>query len=304
MLTENQKAIQEEAHYMNLKQYIADIEKLEKERYGMELTMNQITRKVESLGNKGRIMRDACSVPEGDTRLSNFGIFWIVPIIWAIPGLWITNSIGRIDSHILWIFLIPPAVVILLMIGFTIRQKIKYNAEQKEIEQKYAKDLQADQKRVERENQIALQYKNAYKVIHRAYCNTRSTLDKLYALGVVYKKYQHLVAIVMFSEYLQSGRCSTLEGHEGAYNIYENEIRLGIINDKLNEIINRLDRIERNQYRLYESIREVNQQQSRILSNLDMMAQRLDSQSSKLEYIAYDAHVAQMNSSLALAYHL
>ena len=30
---------------MNLKQYIADIEKLEKERYGMELTMNQITRK-------------------------------------------------------------------------------------------------------------------------------------------------------------------------------------------------------------------------------------------------------------------
>ena len=108
----------------------------------------------------------------------------------------------------------------------------------------------------------------------------------------------------MFSEYLQSGRCSTLEGHEGAYNIYENEIRLGIINDKLNEIINRLDRIERNQYRLYESIREVNQQQNRILSNLDMMAQRLDSQSSKLEYIAYDAHVAQMNSSLALAYHL
>ena len=39
----------------------------------------------------------------------------------------------------------------------------------------------------------------------------------------------------MFDEYLQSGRCYTLEGHEGAYNLYEEEKFKEIILTKLDD---------------------------------------------------------------------
>lgn len=62
----------------------------------------------------------------------------------------------------------------------------------------------------------------------------------------------------MFIEYLDSRRCSELEGPEGAYNIYENEARLNVIITKLDMVIERLDSIRENQYYLYETMSEIN----------------------------------------------
>ena len=45
-----------------------------------------------------------------------------------------------------------------------------------------------------------------------------------------------------------SGRCVVFEGHEGAYNIYENEIRLNVVIQKLDDVIQKLDQIQDNQY--------------------------------------------------------
>ncbi|MBR6096095.1 MAG: hypothetical protein IKP82_03985 [Oscillospiraceae bacterium] len=63
------------------------------------------------------------------------------------------------------------------------------------------------------------------------------TLNKYYNTGVIYPKYYGLVPITMFCEYIESGRCSSLTGYNGAYNTYENENRLNIIITKLDIII-------------------------------------------------------------------
>ena len=92
---------------------------------------------------------------------------------------------------------------------------------------------------------------------------TKSLLDRLYNMEIdnrliIYPKYRNIVPITMFIEYLDSRRCSELEGPEGAYNIYENEARLNVIITKLDMVIERLDSIRENQYYLYETMSEIN----------------------------------------------
>ena len=68
----------------------------------------------------------------------------------------------------------------------------------------------------------------------------------------------------MLYEYISSGRCSQLEGHKGAYNLYEQEIRMNLILSKLDDVLAHLDRIEGNQYELARAIRDGNAKANQI----------------------------------------
>lgn len=109
------------------------------------------------------------------------------------------------------------------------------------------------------------------------YCiETEDVLKKMYSNNIIYPKYQNLVAVGMFCEYFDSGRCVTLEGHEGAYNIYENEIRQNIIISKLDDIIYKLDSIERNQYFVYQAIQNSNKTIKKISKELLSQIDRIE----------------------------
>ena len=73
-------------------------------------------------------------------------------------------------------------------------------------------------------------------------------------LGVIHPKYLNFVAIASLSEYLDTGRCNTLEGADGAYNIYENEIRSNRVIEQLDQVITSLERIRQNQYKAYDML--------------------------------------------------
>ena len=62
----------------------------------------------------------------------------------------------------------------------------------------------------------------------------------------------------MFLEYFESGRCETLKGHEGAYNIYEMELRQNIIISKLDGISRQIESVKDRQYMLYTAIKDAN----------------------------------------------
>lgn len=79
-------------------------------------------------------------------------------------------------------------------------------------------------------------------------------LKKAYSYDVIYPTYRNLIAISSFYDYLYSGRCDTLEGHEGAYNIYGNESRLDKIITRLDDIKYKLDSIRYNQHSLYRAM--------------------------------------------------
>lgn len=82
--------------------------------------------------------------------------------------------------------------------------------------------------------------------------------DKLYSYGVLYEKYRNFVAVSSLCEYLSSGRCDTLEGAYGAYNLYENEIRMNMVICQLNQVVESLEEIKQNQYMIYSAIKETN----------------------------------------------
>lgn len=82
--------------------------------------------------------------------------------------------------------------------------------------------------------------------------------NELYSYNVIYPKYRNLIALSSFYDYLMAGRCNALAGTDGAYNLYESESRADLIITKLSDVLTSLDRIQENQYMLYQQMSEVN----------------------------------------------
>ena len=125
------------------------------------------------------------------------------------------------------------------------------------------------------------------------YKETKATLDIYYDKNIVFPKYRNLFAISSYLDYLSSVRCSCLEGHEGAYNIFEDEILHKIIIRKLDEVIEHLENIESNQYMLYSAIKESDRETNRIGQELNRVSQRIEENT----YVtAYNSNIAAQNT--------
>ncbi len=85
-----------------------------------------------------------------------------------------------------------------------------------------------------------------------------SARDQLYSYDIIYGKYRNYVALTSLYEYLDSGRCRSLEGPEGAYNLFEMESRSNEIIVQLKTIVDSLEMIKTNQFMLYKEMKEVN----------------------------------------------
>jgi hypothetical protein len=103
-------------------------------------------------------------------------------------------------------------------------------------------------------------------------CLLEESLDKIYSKNIVYSKYRNLIAISTLYEYFESGRCSELEGSNGAYNLYENELRANIIIGSLSQIISDIQQIKNGQYALYQELSRSNKLLASIADNTQLTA--------------------------------
>lgn len=85
-------------------------------------------------------------------------------------------------------------------------------------------------------------------------CDARA---QLLSLGIIYPKYLDIVALTTISEYFETGRCATLVGPDGAYNLYESEIRANRIITQLDQVIASLETIKENQYKAYSVLSQI-----------------------------------------------
>lgn len=83
---------------------------------------------------------------------------------------------------------------------------------------------------------------------------TQALLTRYYDLNIIFPKYRNMVAMTTMYEYFASGRCSELTGPDGAYNLYEAELRQNLIINKLDVIIKELGAIQQNQHMLYQEM--------------------------------------------------
>lgn len=88
---------------------------------------------------------------------------------------------------------------------------------------------------------------------------TKETLKIFYSRDIIYPKYQNMIAVSSFNDYLKSGVCTELEGHEGCYNKFDVEIRLDTIINKMEDVLSNLELIRNNQHTLYIEVVKCNE---------------------------------------------
>lgn len=128
-------------------------------------------------------------------------------------------------------------------------------------------------------------------------------LKRAYSYNIIYPSYRNLVAVSSFYDYLHSGKCSTLEGHEGAYNIFDMESRMDKIITQLDRISYQLENIRYSQNALYTIMKSSNEKLDRMQNSIHNSENHLLSLSksaaltnSQLERIECNAELTRFNT--------
>ena len=117
-----------------------------------------------------------------------------------------------------------------------------------------------------------------------------TTRNEIYSYNVIYGKYRNHVALTTIYEYLDSGRCATLDGSQGAYNLYESESRTNEIIVQLSTIAASLETIKGNQLMLYRELKQANH-------NLDMLNASMNEAISEITNL--NATMQEVNANLS-----
>lgn len=175
-------------------------------------------------------------------------------------------------------------LIISLVISLIISPIISSDSKQsnKQAENQYNTLLIEEQNRViqaKNTKEFLQSKKNTFTQMLSKTCTSLNTLyeAKVGGQNILYPKYRDIIAVSMFLEYLESKRCSQLEGHEGAYNIFENEKLLNHIITKLDIVIQKLDDIAQNQHCLYEALRDISKKEDALHNELQGISSTLES---------------------------
>lgn len=124
-------------------------------------------------------------------------------------------------------------------------------------------------RRLENQKRVAEVYRQK---VENSLATSKRNLEKMYSYNVIYPKYRNYVMVSSIYEYICAGRCTTLEGHEGAYNILELEMKLNHISTQLDRVIMNLEAIRANQYMLYSCLQESNRKMNILLQEESRIA--------------------------------
>ena len=126
--------------------------------------------------------------------------------------------------------------------------------------------------------------------------------ERYYLPDVIFAKYRDMAAIATMYEYLKSGRCASLEGPNGAYNLYETELRANAVISKLDVVIAKLDKIKNNQYVLYSTMKSIDSKLSRIDRKMDEACASLRNISTNTTAIMENTEVIAYNTAKTAFY--
>ena len=243
-----------------LKQYLKDVYTVEKELYCSQRAAEELERKIQAV-KKAPHYPSAYEL--NAIRKLPFAVLLAIYGWWVIAALAVLFYYGEYmynfynhrpnyDAFV-WgttaaIVVIGIVVAILIHHIFAKDAERRRNAAVREIDEKHSEELST----------LVPSYQAIQHVYAQSIASCEKTLEQLYSSDIIFSKYRNLVSVSQFYEYFMSGRCTTLEGHEGAYNLYENEARQDIIITKLDRVISLLEEIRDTQYQLLEAISESN----------------------------------------------
>ncbi len=187
------------------------------------------------------------------------------------------------------------ATVVMLVIVFPIYKKIKdYNS----IRTNFILDQQKE-KDIKKQGENALYViQNNQSKLKQAYKHITHNLTTTYSANIIYKKYQTVEACAAFLDYLESGRCYTLEGPYGAYNKYEDDLAKGNIIKRLEEISSKMDVIIANQEKVYYVLQDIEKSVSEMKSDISFICNSLQNVDKNLQDIANNTKISAWASAV------
>ncbi|OUP82117.1 hypothetical protein B5F07_15205 [Lachnoclostridium sp. An169] len=278
--------------------YLSQILSLEMKLYEMEEIRNQYCYQIQNLNNiVQKNLYDDKEKPEGkwETMILcglAYGFFGFIGMFILMAILGSTTERGMLASSVVGI-IVCIGVFIFWIYG-NMQDKAAWRRNHAWVQDTNAQ-IQKNAQNANREIQLINSEINRLDSNYNMLLNT---LDRLYNANVIYPKYRDLVAISSFYEYFSSGRCSQLQGHEGAYNIYENELMGRTIIGKLDDILYSLDSIRENQYLLYSELQRSNQTVNRLSNTINNAVSQLQDISRNQEVIAYNSEVTRKNTEV------
>lgn len=252
--------------------------------------------------------------PKKPVSFVDFGFFSFV-----ITGLFFGVIAGFIISCLMWIgdsssFNKAPIIVVALLgaaVFFVLNLydylKIKHNYRQyinsvnqvklqraaiekqnQEAKRKWIQDLDLENARNRSSYLDSDEYyktKGERDVIQKKLTEVSNTLEFLYSLRrngslCIHPQYKGLVPISVIHGYFDTGRASSLTGHEGAYNLYESEKLQGIIINKLSDLDSSIAKLNNSMYYVGEAIENCN----RTLEQLEEGNYQLEKQISQFHH--------------------
>lgn len=161
------------------------------------------------------------------------------------------------------------------------RENMQEYLEQSQLEMEQYQEAVKEIQQLRQQDKIERQLKTIFlekqkEEIENCLAISEKYRQTIYEKGIIFPKYRNLVMVCSLYEYICAGRCTELEGAEGAYNILEIEIRLDRIILQLDEVINKLEKIKNSQYALYSAVQETNRRLSQICGSISGMSARLD----------------------------
>ena len=208
-------------------------------------------------------------------------VFTVGSIIFFIVGVFVSycmlkesqDVVSASDIPIILFFAIPIALAFSIVTGFLpicLRKIKKYSQKAEETSDiadaatgKEKIEIIARQRDISRqiasECDISIQnLKTNQAEIFNGLQEATKTLNEIYGMNVLPAKYRNLVAVVTLYEYIDTGRCTTVKGHGGIFDTFENDLRAQLIIDNLNEINQKLSNIEQNQKYLIREMQMIN----------------------------------------------
>ena len=305
---------EQEGEIKDVINYLKCAATLEQTIYTYETTKDKLWEKICSLGHKKEISKPTSK----DTAFSlsivleatlfSFGVTFVISLIicclfgghfWSdllsiltVVLIFFNRSLlGRVGTALLIAFSVAQIGAI---VGF-----IKAFADADKRKKNYYGAVQADNERVAREERMADKLKEEMIDVEDRIDENKNLLEKLYGLGVIYPKYQNMVAVTTILEYLDSGRCLSLTGPHGAYDTFSYEEKQNIIIGKLDIVINMLDEIRQTQRALYDAIQESNAIAADICYQAQKVAESNREIADNSALIAYNTNVIRQNTEIS-----
>ena len=275
--------------------YLQRVTSLEKSVYTQTQTINELQNHIDDLGH-----------PQEYTKPHHVGEYFdnILKGTWTaltsgtiVVGLliWFLSKLAFWPSMILGAFISVGVVIVFNL--------LECNSINKQRDERYENELayynaavKEDEARVEAELAEKQSLIPIVNEMQDRLDETVQVLNQYYSKDIIFPKYRNLIAICSFYEYFMSGRCNTLTGHEGAYNIFENEVRLERICTKLDEVVERLEDIKANQYVLYDAIQEGNRITERLVEESVRQSRIAERTAENTALAAHYAEIAANNA--------